>query len=335
MLKNRPTYKLVCLLIFVLLNITKASAQDSLTGTIAVVNKSDNSISIIDVASKQIVATLPTGEGPHELVASNDHRYVVSTNFVGGDSLTVFDLSMRKVLRTIDLQNYPGPHGIRFLKDNKHVLFTSGKSKAVGLANVETGKVTGSIETYQQTTHMLAIDEGDVKRANTVIYTTNIRSNSISVLDLASQKLVKNIPVEAMPEAINFRQSSGELWYGANEEGKVIVIEPNSEEVLASWGGFSFPYRVLFNHDESIAMVPDFREHFVRFIDAESKQAIGTLMLETEAGPQGISLHPEKDIAFLSLNLKNKVIAIDIATRQIVAEYPTGNNPDGVVFISN
>jgi YVTN family beta-propeller protein len=298
------------------------------SGFLAVVNKSDDSVSIIDVSEKRIIKTLPTGKGPHELVMSDDQKWAVSTDFVGGDSLTVFDLRKLEVARTIPLTSLPGPHGARFLNDNQRIIFTSGKAKHLGIANVVTGKITNKIETAQDTTHMVTLNEDE-----SIAFATNIRSNSISVVNMNNQKLLKNMPTLPMPEAINYRKSAKELWYGANKEGHLVVVDPETEVMLARWTGFSFPYRVLFNHDESVVMVPDFRNHYIRFFDATDKKELGTLALEKEAGPQGITMHPEHDIAFLSLNLKNKVVAIDIRTQQIIAEFPTGNNPDGVIFI--
>ena len=298
------------------------------SGLLAVVNKSDDSVSIIDVSEKRIIKTLPTGKGPHELVMSDDQKWAVSTDFVGGDSLTVFDLRKLEVARTIPLTSLPGPHGVRFLNDNQRIIFTSGKAKHLGIANVVTGKITNKIETAQDTTHMVTLNENE-----SIAFATNIRSNSISVVNMNNQKLLKNMPTLPMPEAINYRKSAKELWYGANKEGHLVVVDPETEVMLARWTGFSFPYRVLFNHDESVVMVPDFRNHYIRFFDATNKKELGTLALEKEAGPQGITMHPEHDIAFLSLNLKNKVVAIDIRTQQIIAEFPTGNNPDGVIFI--
>ena len=298
-------------------------------GLLAVVNKSDNSISVIDINDKRIIKTLPTGKGPHELVMSNNQKWAVSTNFVGGDSLTVFNLRELEVERTIPLEALKGPHGAAFLTDNKHVIFTSGKAKHLGIVNVETGALETKIKTAQDTTHMVALNK-DESRA----FATNIRSDSISVLDLQNQSRVKNIATFSMPEAIGYRESAHEIWYGANKEGRLVVINPDSEQEIAQWQGFSFPYRVLFNHDESVAMVPDFQNHYIRFFDANNKKELGTLALEEGAGPQGIILHPKHDIAFLSLNLKNKIVAIDIHTREVIAEFPTGTNPDGVIFIS-
>ncbi len=305
----------------------RASAEE-IVGLLVVVNKTDNSISIIDTAQQKVVNTLPTGKGPHELVVSQNGKWAVSTDFVGGDSLTVFDIANQSVARTIKLDKYPGPHGIRFLNDQQHVAFTSGKSQHLVIANIFTGEVTQAVGTKQDTTHMLAISEKE-----DFAYTTNIRSNTISKISLNDFSLVEQIPSAEMPEAINITRDGKEIWYGGNKAGLVRVISADSHQTLAQFDDFSFPYRVLFSHDEKVAMVPDFRNHDIRFFDVANKTEIGRLALESEAGPQGITLHPSLDVVFLSLNLKNKIVAIDIHTQEIIAEYPTGNNPDGVGFI--
>jgi len=306
------------------------SKSINMTGTLVVVNKSDNSISLIDVHSATIINTLPTGKGPHELIVSEDGKTAVSTDFVGGDSLTVFDLVSQSVTRTIDLDNQKGPHGIAFVQADTNVaavMFTSGQSQSVGFANIATGEISATIKTQQETTHMLALDAASKKA-----YTTNIRSNTISVLDIEKHLKIKDIPTAEMPEAINLSKDGGLLWYGANKQGLIRVIDTENFTTVAQFEGFGFPYRVLFNHDESVALVPDFKNHSVRFFDVKTLTEIGTLTLPNEAGPQGIVMHPDMNVAFLSLNLLDKVVAIDIAKREIIAEYPTGNNPDGVGF---
>lgn len=303
---------------------------ENLSGMLVVVNKSDDAISLIDIAKKKIIKTLPTGKGPHELIVSADGKWAVSTDFVGGDSLTVFDLLAQKVTRTISLADYPGPHGIKFLKDQQRVLFTSGKSKHVVLVNIHSGIIEEAINTEQQTTHMLAFSQRE-----DFAYTTNIRSNSISKISLKDYSLIEQLATEESPEAINISKDGKQLWYGANKEGLVTVIDTESKLQLAQFSDFTFPYRVLFSHNEKIAMVPDFSKHEIRFFDVKTLKELGKLNLEEGAGPQGITLHPVQDIAFLSLNLKNKIVAIDINLRQIIAEYPTGNNPDGVGFVAN
>lgn len=334
---NKTHKKLAKLcLAFILLSLTSQTLANpnQLIGTLAVVNKSDNTISLIDLSSSTIIKTLPTGTGPHELIVSQNGKWAVSTDFVGGNSLTVFNLEKQKVERTIQLDEFSGPHGIKFLpvemgQTENLVAFTSGRSQHLVIADIFSGEITASIPTKQNTTHMLAIDS-----ATNRAYTTNIRSNTISQLDLTTQKKEKDITTKAMPEAINISESKKQLWYGANKEGLVTVLDLSSKRELAEFKDFKFPYRVLFNHDESIALVPDFQNHDLRLFSTDSLTEIAKIELPKEAGPQGIALHSEKDIAFLSLNLLNKVLAIDIRKQKIIGEFPTGKNPDGVGFSS-
>ena len=79
------------------------------TGTLVVLNKSAATATFIDVGSGETVATLPTGQGPHELAMTGDGRWAVSTDYSGGNSLTVIDVREVRVVRTIDLSRYSRP----------------------------------------------------------------------------------------------------------------------------------------------------------------------------------------------------------------------------------
>src|SRR5687768_2880708 len=95
-----------------------ATAQvPGLTGTLVVTNKSPSTATIIDVASGRTLATIATGNGPHEIALSSDGRFAVVTDYSGqpGRTLTVIDVLAMRVMRTIDLGNYTSPHGIAFL----------------------------------------------------------------------------------------------------------------------------------------------------------------------------------------------------------------------------
>lgn len=320
------TLLLLCLTFFA---VSKGLKSDKIDGYIVAINKTENAISITDTLSGEIIKTLSTGKGPHELVMSNDYKKLVSTDFVGGNSLTVFEVNTFTIDKTISLEQYKGPHGIQFLPGSNHIVaVTSGQSEHVLLVDIIHGDIIEAIPTSQKTSHMLSFDA-----LGEYLYVTNIRSNTISKIKVDSASLVKNIAVQDMPEAIKYSRKRNELWYGANQNGIVEVLDVEKEQVVANFDGFIFPYRVLFNHNEDIALVPDFRQHTLTLIDARKKSLINRYELPEGSGPQGITLHPSHDIVFLSLNLSHEVIAIDIMNQEILARYPTGKNPDGVVFI--
>src|SRR5688572_29268844 len=73
-----------------------AAQVPGLTGTIIVTNKGPGQATIVDVASGRALASLPTGNGPHEIVISSDGRTAVVTDYgtgpAPGSTLTVIDV---------------------------------------------------------------------------------------------------------------------------------------------------------------------------------------------------------------------------------------------------
>src|SRR5439155_11905334 len=87
---------------------------------LVVLNKAQASASIISLADGRTIATMPVGDGPHEVAVSPDGNWAVAANYGGrtaGNSLTVLDLRNRKPVRTIDLGAYARPHGIAWMPD--------------------------------------------------------------------------------------------------------------------------------------------------------------------------------------------------------------------------
>src|ERR1041384_597340 len=80
------------------------------TGTIVVSNMNDNTATVIDAASGAVRATLPTGEGPHEVAISRDGRWAVVSNYgprgKPGNTLTVISVSAASVDRAIAIEGY-------------------------------------------------------------------------------------------------------------------------------------------------------------------------------------------------------------------------------------
>lgn len=303
-----------------------AEIPADLTGTLIVLNKNSNNASFIDLASGLTIATLPTGEGPHELVVSDDGLWAVGTDYSGGDSLTVFDVQGLAVERTIDLADYPSPHGIQFLPGQAEVVVTSEANAELVIINFQSGSILGSIATSGRGSHMVALAEN-----GELAFTSNLASNNVSVVNLNRGRMQAAFRVAGRPEAIAVNKSATEIWVGSNDEGLVSVLNSANGKVEAQWSGFSWPYRILLSNDEKLVVVPDMNNNDLRFIDAVNKQEIGKIELG-EVSPQGIIFHPNDQILFLSLSGKNKVVAIDRESLEVLGEYETGSAPDGIGY---
>ena len=66
-----------------------------------------------------MLATLPTGRGPHEVAISHDGRWAVVSNYgprgEPGSSITVIDVPGHRVARAIEITGYQRPNGMAFL----------------------------------------------------------------------------------------------------------------------------------------------------------------------------------------------------------------------------
>ena len=312
--------------VFVFTPTFHAQHPEGLRGTIIVLNKSGHDASFIDLATGGIVATLPTGRGPHELVTTSDGRWAVGTDYSGGNSLTVFDVPNLRVNRTIDLSDFPRPHGILLLPGEEEVIVTSEASRTLVIVNFRRGEIVRSISTNQQGSHMVALSQ-DGSRA----YTSNGGSDSVSVLDVDGGGFYRAFTVPDRPEAITTNKAGTEIWVGSNDEEVVSVYSAEEGELLAQWSGFAWPYRILLTRDERYAIIPDLGKEEIRFFDVASKSELGSIDLPG-ARPEGVVLYPDDRTLFLALAGRDRVTVIDIVSREIMGEYPTGSAPDGIGY---
>jgi DNA-binding beta-propeller fold protein YncE len=134
-------------------------------------------LAILDPLTLKIVARIPVGEDPHEVIASSDGKTAYVTIYGGGSlhELNVIDLVAQKPLVNVDTRPLFGPHGLTFA--NGKAWFTAEGSKAVGRYDPATGKLDWSMGTGQDRTHMIYVSP-DGKR----IYTTNVSSGTVSIL---------------------------------------------------------------------------------------------------------------------------------------------------------
>lgn len=299
-----------------------------LSGTLVVTNKSISTATIVDVATGRTLATLPTGQGPHEVALSSDGKTAVVTDYSGqpGRTLTVIDLSERRVTRTIDLGDHRRPHGIVYLPGDSLVAVTSEASGHVIVVHVGAGQVRRAVPTRQNGSHMVGVAADGIRA-----YTGNVGSNTVSALNLRTGEFVRSWEVPTAPEAVNVTADGTEVWVGSNDTGKVSVIDPATGQVTTAAEGFGWPYRILFSPDGKTVLLPDLRREELRFLDRASRRELGRLSLPG-GEPQGITITPDGRYALESLSNQARVVIIDVATRSVAGYLSVGETPDGIGY---
>lgn len=299
-----------------------ATGAAELTGTIAVVNKASNSLSVVDIESATVLGEMPTGRGPHEAVLASDGCRVVVSNFVGGDSLSVFDICKLQPLRTIDLAAHPRPHGMAFVSSDE-LIATSGPSRTLVRVDIGTGAIKGSIDTTYGS-HMVVL-------AGSNGYSTNVGAGRVTAFTLDSEVAIAQHPVGPRPEAIAVTADGREVWFGNNDAGTVSILDPRTGDLRVVADGFRWPYRIAFTPDERRVLIPDLRGGELRIVPRSGEGPAVTIALP-DAVPQGLVVHPSGRYAFQSLNVEDRIAIVDIDRATVTGYLPAGARPDGIVY---
>jgi YVTN family beta-propeller protein len=321
-----------------------AAAQQSRgpSGTLIVSNMNDNTATILDAANGRVLATLPSGEGPHEVAVSHDGRWALVSNYgvrgKPGNSITVIDVARAAVARTIDLREYQRPHGMAFLPGDTLVAVTSEASKLVLFVDFRSGAVIKTLPTNGRATHMLAISaRGDR------IVTANIADNAISVLTPGQSGEPKIIPVARQPEGIAITPDGNFAWVGSNRDSVVLVVDTRTGVAVDTLRGFGMPYRIAISADGRLAVITDPVRAMVRVVDAANRRQrfaidvprdslVSTAEVAGSPSPEGVTVTPDGRWAFVTLQGRNRAVTIDLERGAIVAWAPTGVWSDGIAY---
>ena len=244
------------------------------------------SVSIVDVGSGRTIATVPTGEGPHEIAVSGDGRRAVVSVYGNrtavGTSLLLIDLATPTVTRAIELD--PGnqrPHSLAFLPGDRTLLVTGERAQRVLAVDIESGAIDTSIVTGQATTHMVART-----RDGTRAFTTKIAAMSVSAIDVRTRTVSGTFPVGARIEGIAVTPDGSDVWVGGNESHAVYVLDGATGAMTHSIDGFGMAYRIGITPHARTAVI----SARVAVVDIAAAKIIPTLPVG--AGSDGVGFSP-------------------------------------------
>ena len=315
-------------------------AQGTPSGTLVVSNMSDGTATILDAATGRVRATLPTGEGPHEVAVSRDGRWAVVSNYgvrgKPGGSLTVIDVARAAVARTLPIAGHQRPHGMAFLPGDTLLAVTSETSLAVLLVDVRSGRVADARPTSGRASHMVALPA----RAD-VAYTANIADGTVSAVGLTAREAARLIPVGRAPESIAVTPDGSAVWVGSNRDSTVLVLDARRGVAVDTLRGFGMPYRIAISADGRLAVITDPVKAEVRVVSVADRAPRFTIEVPADSlvptaevpgspSPEGVALSRDARWAFVTLQGRNRVVTIDLRRGAIVASAPTGVWSDGI-----
>jgi YVTN family beta-propeller protein len=300
------------------------TAAQTPSPALLVLEKSDNSLAIVDPASLQIVARVAAGPDPHEIVASADGKLAYISNYGGSDStlntISVIDLAARKALTPINLGALRSAHGLAFAGGKLY--FTAETNKVVGCYDPATQSVDWVLGTGQDRTHMVAVSESLDR-----IVSSNVSSGTISIIE-------RDFPPTrgfGPPPSSNGPQGSARPAGGPPSGGPPPGMGPPPSGPRKTWRVTNVPA----GHGvEGFDVSPDGKEIWaanaqdatVTIIDATSKRVAQTLPIPLR-GANRLKFTPDGKwvlISGLGAGAGSNLVVLDAATWKEVKQFNLG-----------
>jgi YVTN family beta-propeller protein len=283
-----------------------------------VLSKGDHTLAIVNPSNLNVVARVPVGEDPHEVVASTDGKMTYVSNYGGGayNTLAVIDLVAQKALPSIDLGPLRGPHGLAFVGGK--TWFTAEAAKAIGSYDPAKKKVDWILGTGQNRTHMILISE-DLKR----IFTTNVSSGTVSMIEKSASGGRRGmgapggdwdetvIPVGRGSEGFDVSPEGKEIWVANGQDGTVSIIDIAAKKVAETLSAnVKGANRLKFTPNGKLVFISSLSGSDVTIMDATTHKEIKRLNLGGAAA--GTQMQPDGSRAYVACTGGNYVAVIDL-----------------------
>ena len=116
------------------------------------------------------------------------------------------------------------------------------------------------------------------------VVTGGTRANKAYIIETASLKLVKTIPVGLAPEHLAF-SPDGRFYYQGNPDGdSVSVIDMVSLSVIKTIEGLAEPLNITFTPDGSKAYIGNYGAHWVGVVDAKRHELLKKIQVAEVPG---------------------------------------------------
>lgn len=303
-----------------------------------VLNKDDKTVMFLDEESGSLTASVRVDRNPHEAALTPDGRVAYVSN-AGANTVSVIDVTMRHELTRLSDDAWRFPHGMEVTPDGRYLWLAVTRSNAVWVLErnpeeLAEHRVVRVIPTGQELSHMVHFSP-DALRA----YVPNIGSNTLTVIDVASMEIIRQVEVGPGPEGVAVHPLDGTLYVANQDDGTLFILDPETFELRHRLQLGNTPVRIAFTHDGQYAFVSNRLSHDLSVIAhhwetaTETPQPWEIKRIPVGRWPGQIVIGPDGQHAWVTNNKTNDISEIELATLSEVSRLPAGIHPDGMIWV--
>jgi YVTN family beta-propeller protein len=214
-----------------------------------------------------------------------------------------------------DLLSFDGESGRVFIAHGDRVTVVDGAS----------GNLIGNVEGFAGGTHGVAIAAGSGHG-----YTDDGTAGVAASFDLKALLRLKTIKADADADAVVFDPVSGHIFVIDSDPGKVTVIDPKTDTVIATLDGGGKLEIGAADGTGKVYINGEERQQVVR-VDTRTNKIDAVWPISACTSPHGIAVDASSRRVFSSCE-NNVMVVIDADTGIQIASLPIGARTDGAGF---
>ena len=252
-----------------------------------ITNQGSHDVSVIDLATQRVIATVPVGRSPAGVVASSRAGKVFVSN---PDSKTISVIDMRSQKVVASLPAGDGPVGIDASRDGTRLYAADWFRDRLLVFDTKSDRLMATVAVGKAPAGVAAQDDD----ANTV-FVAERDDDSVAVVDVAEKRVRSRVRVGSHPFALLYDAPRRRLYALNVQSDDVSVIDTRDTRTLTVVKTVKVgkaPYGAALADAGALLYVTNQHEDTVSVIDAETLQVVRTLT--GFAYPEGIAAHGDR-----------------------------------------
>ncbi|MFO8110245.1 MAG: YncE family protein [Thermoplasmata archaeon] len=299
---------------------------------IIVLNKDEDTISIVDIDARKEIKKVKTAHNPHEIAITPDEKKSYVTCSLG-NKINVIDNESFEIVKILEHEEFKFPHGVGITKDGKKLYMASTYSSMIFLIDTEKDEIVKHFPTYQKHSHMISFSP-DGKR----VYVPNIGSANITEIDVDKEKIINHFPVGEGPEGVAVHPNGGTIYVANQKDDTLYVMDTETYETKHKRRLGTLPIRIIFSHDGRYAFIPNRESNDVSVIQSDfdrNGEIVPWEIKRIPVGrwPGGVVFDHEDRYAYVANNKTNDISVIDVTTLKEIDRIDVGTHPDGMGYL--
>ena len=172
------------------------------SATVFITQQGSDEISAIDLATQTVKWTMPVGKLPAGIAMTPDDKFLL-VGIMGSDYVEVIDWRARKSIKRIKAGE--GAHNFRALGDKRRTFVSNRVANTINIIDQQTLENVGTIAVPGGPDCMELTEDGKT------LWVTLRWIKKVAVIDVASRKVIKLIPVGRSPHGVYFINNAARL----------------------------------------------------------------------------------------------------------------------------